>query len=788
MGKIFKYQNIYVPVDNSELSNSAVKLAVLIAKNSGAKLYGSHVYAAKLHEKRFKTMEGGLPERYQEEEKLEDQRKVHDSLISQGLEIITDSYLEVIGKTCKKNGIPFSGVTLEGRNWQELVKDINSNNYDLILLGGHGTGRVPKSVIGSVVERILRRVQRDILICKKDESANQSDTIVTCLDGSSHSWGALYRSIQLARSFKKKVVALSVFDPYFHYAIFTKLKGVLSGRAKKVFKFEKQEKLHEDIIDSGLAKIYQSHLEIAEKISAAEGIELTAKLMDGKAFEKILDFIEKSSPWLVVVGRIGVHSDGDMDIGSNSENICRLANFNVLVVETQYNPPLEFLSDTTITWSKEATKRMDKIPAFAEGIARRAVQNYCISQGNTVVTSSVLNEAIKQILPAKAIEKMGIPNDESHETITDSEMLTLSFRCEACGHIHNGIQPVSCPICGKDGQIFKLIESKEVLDGVTFQSLGERQITWERSCFDALNNIENKVLQNQIKIKLEKQALKSRLTAITMEMFNKCFNKAMAGQNRKNFKWTSDALKRLKEVPAGFMRNTAKKNVEKYAKQHSFDKITLELVESELGKAKQKMAEGFMENSDRKDLNIRFDDAHISKKNKSAKNKSYECNLCGFIIDAKIPDQCPSCEEETFRKITQKERKSAPDSATVLLQWDEGAMERIEQVPDGFVRFLTRCRIEQFTRKCGYEKVTRNIIDLKYKSWENSGKGLQSKLKWSVEAEKRLMKIPEFVRPMVMREVERNARSFGKHQVDNKILDKVLEFWENLKSFHMRDN
>ena len=56
------YKTIYIPVDNSDHSNMAVDLGIELAKTFGSKIVGSHVYAAKMHDKRFKQMEAGLPE------------------------------------------------------------------------------------------------------------------------------------------------------------------------------------------------------------------------------------------------------------------------------------------------------------------------------------------------------------------------------------------------------------------------------------------------------------------------------------------------------------------------------------------------------------------------------------------------------------------------------------------------------------------------------------------------------------------------------------------------------
>ena len=90
------YKHIYVPVDNSEHSNRAIDLAVELGRAFGARLTGSHVYAARLHDYRFKQMEYTLPEEYKDENELERQRKIHDSLIAMGLQLISESYLDVM--------------------------------------------------------------------------------------------------------------------------------------------------------------------------------------------------------------------------------------------------------------------------------------------------------------------------------------------------------------------------------------------------------------------------------------------------------------------------------------------------------------------------------------------------------------------------------------------------------------------------------------------------------------------------------------------------------------------
>jgi len=109
------YQKILLAVDSSDHSNRGTIEAFRIASHYSAAVTGTHVYAAKLHDIRFRQMEGGLPEQFREEEELERQRDVHDDLITKGLSIITDSYLDQAENLADENEIKFKRRPLEGK-------------------------------------------------------------------------------------------------------------------------------------------------------------------------------------------------------------------------------------------------------------------------------------------------------------------------------------------------------------------------------------------------------------------------------------------------------------------------------------------------------------------------------------------------------------------------------------------------------------------------------------------------------------------------------------------------
>lgn len=393
------YKHILVPVDNSNYSNRAINIGLDIAKYYGSTIVGSHVYAAKLHDNRFKQMEGGLPEPYKEEGKLIEQRSIHDSLIKKGLQIITDSFLDVFEKKCREVSIPFQRKSMEGRNFEVLVKDIKESCYDLVIIGALGVGAVKETTIGSVCERVVRRIKTDVLVVREDTPVQRNNKIVVAIDGSTYSYGGIRAAIELSKVFKSEIDIISSFDPFFHYTAFSNIALVLSKESAEIFKFKEQEKLHEEIIDDGMARIYNNHLTVARKMVEDEGIVCSTNLLTGKAFKEILHYVQKVNPWLLVLGKIGIHSENGMDIGSSTENVLRYSPCNLLIISRQMAVPKGEALEDTIGWTKEAVGMLEKVPPFVKGMAKKMIARYALDHDYSIVTTDIINEVMKDMMP-----------------------------------------------------------------------------------------------------------------------------------------------------------------------------------------------------------------------------------------------------------------------------------------------------------------------------------------------------------------------------------------------------
>ncbi len=328
------YKKILIPIDNSKYSHYCTDIGISIAEKLGSQLIGSHVFSAGLHDRRFKDMEVGLPGDYQEEERLKKSRMTHNSLIEDGLQLISNAYLDLFEKKCIEAGISFNRKLMEGKNWLELVKDIRSSHYDLVIIGILGLGATNGSLIGSVCERVVRKVSTDVLVLKNGRFLNER--IVVAIDGSHHSLSAFSKALALGKLFNLEIEVVSVYDPYFHRRAFKALAGVLCEEGGKMFKFREQEKLHDDIIDEGLRKIYEEYLRGAVEIGSKERREVKTTLLAGKACYEICKYLGTNSPSLLAISRFGAHQAEESEIGNTAENLLRLAPCNVLMTYSSF--------------------------------------------------------------------------------------------------------------------------------------------------------------------------------------------------------------------------------------------------------------------------------------------------------------------------------------------------------------------------------------------------------------------------------------------------------------------
>ena len=702
-----RYQQILLAVDSSDHANRGLLDSIALARLWNADITGTHVYAAKLHDVRFRQMEGGLPEQFREEEELERQRDVHDDLITRGLTIITDSYLDHSERECREAELAFRRRALEGKNYRELAREANSGRYDLLVMGALGLGAIQGSRVGTVCQRVVRRSDIDTLIIKEPDRPLAEGPIVVAIDGSTRAYGGLLTAMALSRHWQVPLKVIAAFDPYFHYVAFNRIAGVLSEEAGKVFRFQEQEKLHEEIIDSGLAKIYQGHLDVAEKIARDQGFEpgvdFETRLLDGKPHDAIEKYLQEVDPSLLVVGKLGIHADAELDIGGTTENLLNNTRCALLISQREFQPRVDIIAESTTSWTTQAEQRMQRVPEFVQGMARMAILRYAQEHGHTVITARIVEEATAQLCPGHAKQAM-------------ADIVAA----------HDAGELATKPI-------------------------EELVMRWSDEAKALLLSVDDLSLRGNLSMRAEKKARAAGAESVLPEHVAPFLDSPVKPQTPSSpqphaeaLHWNAAALARLMRVPEGFMRDASRQRIEAYAREIRSGEVTLEIAEAGLQRAREAMT--------------------AQMQDKATTSPAGD--------EKAATATCP------FGHAAKEQEADAP------LAWSEAALQRLQQVPDGFMRDLTRQRIEAFARRQGAQEITPALMDEKYQEWDAGSQKQQRRLDWSEEALQRIQRIPDFVRGMVVKEVERCALEQGLDSVTTETLGKAMSRWEGVGAFH----
>ncbi|VAX05354.1 Universal stress protein, partial [hydrothermal vent metagenome] len=506
-----------------------------------ADITGAHVYAAKLHDLRFRQMEGGLPEQFREEDELERQRDVHDDLITRGLSIITDSYLDHSEHQCQEKNLVFTRCSLEGKNYRELARETNSGRYDLLVMGALGLGAVQGSRVGTVCQRVVRRSDIDTLVIKQPERPVTDGPIVVAIDGSQKAYGGLLTAFSLARQWQVPVKVVAAFDPYFHYVAFNRIADVLSEEAGKVFRFQEQEKLHEEIIDSGLAKIYQGHLDVAQSIADEHAMEIETRLLDGKPHDAIEKYLKEINPSLLVIGKLGIHADAELDIGGTAENLLYNTDCALLFSQREFQPRVDLLAETTTSWTTQAEEHMKNVPGFVRSMARMAILRYAQEKGHTVITERIVEEATAQLCPGHAKQAMA--------------------------------EIVAAHDAGE-------LEKKPIEEFV---------MRWSNGATALLLTVDDLSLRGNLSMRAEKKARQENSATVEMTHIAPFIDSPVSDNEAAPIHWQAAALARLARVPEGFMRDSSKQRIEEYARTLHTSDISLKVAEAGLQQAREAM-------------------------------------------------------------------------------------------------------------------------------------------------------------------------------------------------------
>ena len=124
---------------------------------------------------------------------------------------------------------------------------------------------------------------------------------------------------------------------------------------------------------------------------------------------------------------------------------------------------------------------------------------------------------------------------------------------------------------------------------------------------------------------------------------------------------------------------------------------------------------------------------------------------------------CPFSAMVAEMGLTSSGKPANGGPSTSDFTWSVDAKEKLDRLP-AFVKPMVQSSVESYARKHGYSTITLQVMD---DSKNESPNGMT----WTPEAEQRLENIPDFIRPMARKEIERLAKERGVATITAQVMD-----------------
>ena len=186
-------KQILVPLDGSDLSETALPFAEALARSANATVI---------------LMRGILtyPRRFRGAGEFN--RKVRKEA--------TD-YLEALVEQVQGRGVLGCSLVVEDEAGYAILQAAAQQAPDLIIMSTHGRGALGRAIWGSIADRVLRSAPVPVLLVPRGVEAGWEDvetpTLVLPLDGSAHAEAAIDPATELATALGARVILVQSIDP-----------------------------------------------------------------------------------------------------------------------------------------------------------------------------------------------------------------------------------------------------------------------------------------------------------------------------------------------------------------------------------------------------------------------------------------------------------------------------------------------------------------------------------------------------------------------------------------------
>jgi nucleotide-binding universal stress UspA family protein len=267
------FKNLLLATDGSEFSEGAVREAIRVAGESGAKLTALTVVEFN------PEFEALAPDAV---EKMEtDARK----------------YIDSVGARAEKEGVTCEALVRRGVSpLEQIVEEAGKVKADAIVMGRRGRTGIMRILMGSVTARVVGHSPVNVFVVPRAGELTFKNILVAT-DGSSYGDAASSEAVSMAKASGGSLIAISVAED-------EKAMDQAKANAEKV-----------------------------KKIADKEGVKAETMVEKGRAYEAIVSAAKNKGCDLIVVGSHGRTGVTRLLMGSVAERVIGHAEGSVLVVK-----------------------------------------------------------------------------------------------------------------------------------------------------------------------------------------------------------------------------------------------------------------------------------------------------------------------------------------------------------------------------------------------------------------------------------------------------------------------
>jgi len=304
-------EDILCPTDFSEFSERALRHAAALALHFGARLRVLHVMTP-MPVYESDTLHPAATPIVVEEKPSE----------------LANERLRAFVAPCQGSAIDLSLEVREGEPWREICKEAETLPADMLVIGTHGRGGFERFLLGSVAEKVLRRVACPVMsVCHEEgrtwEAPGLVSRIVCAIDLKESSTRTIEFALAMAAEKEARVTFLHVVE---------QMPTVISG-GDYPFAVPNAKQLTEDAV-----AMAERQLHSALPREARKEKEMRERIETGRAHEKILEVAAAERADLIVIGSRDHGALERLVSESTLQHVVRAATCPVLTVRPSARP------------------------------------------------------------------------------------------------------------------------------------------------------------------------------------------------------------------------------------------------------------------------------------------------------------------------------------------------------------------------------------------------------------------------------------------------------------------